>query len=88
MKDGRVLQPESKAQKVPHRRSCPTKGDTCNKGSSTRQIRANMGRILQGRPLFSARKLLLGRFGREQVTSSLECRAPKEVLRIGTVVQL
>ena len=41
--DGRVLQPESKAQKVPHRRSHPTKGDTCNEGSSIRQVRANIG---------------------------------------------
>ena len=49
------------------------KGDTCNEGSSIRQIRANIGRTLQGRPLFSARKLSPERFGQEQVTSSLEC---------------
>ena len=88
MEDGRVLQPGSKAQKVPHQRFHPTEGDTCNEGSSTRQVRANMGRTLQGRLLFSARKLSSGRFGRELVTSSLECWALKEVLRIGTVVQL
>ena len=68
-----MLQPESKAQKVSHRRPRPMEGDAYNERSNTRQVKANIGRTLQGRPLFSARKLSPERFGQEQVTSSLEC---------------
>ena len=48
-------------------------GDTYNEGSSTRKVRAHMGRTLQSHPLFSTKKLPPGRFEREQVTLLLEC---------------
>ena len=46
-----MLQPESKAQKVSHRRPRPMEGDAYNERSNTRQVKANIGRTLQGRPL-------------------------------------
>ena len=82
VEDGWVLQPEGKAQKIQYQRSRPSKSDTHNEGPSTRQIRTNLGRTLQSRPLLSLRKLPPRGYGWKQATSSMECWAPKEVLRI------
>ena len=58
--DSRILQSEGKAEKVQHWRSRPSKSGSCNKGPSTGKVRTNLGRTIQGRPLFSPRKLPLG----------------------------
>ena len=85
IEDGRILQSEGKAEKVQHWRSRPLKGDSRNKGLSTRQARTNLGRTLQGCPLFLPSKLPLGGSRRKQATSFVECRASKEVLRKGAI---
>ena len=86
--DGQILQLENKIEKVQHRRPRPSKSDPCNKGPSARQARTKLGRTLQGCPLLLPRKLSPVRSRREQVTSSMERGAPKEVLQIETVIQL
>jgi len=56
-KDGRLLQPKSEDQKTHHRRPHLMKGHTHNERLNTSQTRTNIGRALQGCPLFKTRKL-------------------------------
>ena len=78
---------QSQTQGLLSQRSCLEEGDRCYKRSHPREARTQLGRTLQNHFVAQERHLSPGDTRRTKVATSMEHRAPKEILPVDEGMQ-